>query len=73
VAGHHVIYGDLKDSDAFNWLKKAEIAPQKIGFDFAEYDGGHDEFREEFKTFFYNPARFTYSPIILSRGVKPAA
>ena len=26
VAGHHVIYGDLMDSDAFNWLKKAEIA-----------------------------------------------
>ena len=72
VGGHHVIYGELKDSDAFNWLKKAEIAPQKIGFNFDEYDGGHEEFINEFQTFFYNPARFTYSPIILCRGIKPA-
>lgn len=72
VAGHHVIYGDLKDSDAFNWLKKTEIAPQKIGFDFDEYDGGHEEFLKEFNTFFHDPARFTYSPIILCRGIKPA-
>jgi ubiquinone/menaquinone biosynthesis C-methylase UbiE len=71
VAGHHVIYGNLGDSDAFNWLKKAEIAPQKIGFNFDEYDGGREEFLEEFNTFFHNPARFTYSPIILCRGIKP--
>ena len=71
VAGHHVIYGDLEDSDAFNWLKKAEIAPQKIGFTFEEYGGSHEEFLKEFTTFFHNPARFTYSPMILCRGVKP--
>lgn len=73
VAGHHVIYGELKDSEAFNWLKKAEIAPQKIGYRFDEYGGGHEEFIEEFNTFFHNPARFTYSPIILCRGVKPGS
>ncbi len=72
VAGHHVIYGALEESDAFNWLKKAEVAPQKIGFNFEEYKGGHEEFVKEFKTFFYNPARFTYSPIVLCRGIKPA-
>ena len=71
VAGHHVIYGDLDYSDAFNWLKKAEIAPKKTGFSFDEYEGGHEEFLEEFKDFFNNPARFTYSPIVLCRGRKP--
>lgn len=70
VAGHHVIYGDLEESDAFNWLKKAEIAPQKIGFGFDAYDGGQEEFLGEFKAFFHNRARFTYSPIILCRGIK---
>lgn len=71
VAGHHVIYGNLEDSDAFNWLKKAELAPKKIGYGFAEYPGGYEEFLEEFKSFFYNPRRFTYSPIVLCKGVKP--
>ena len=72
VAGHHVIYGDLKDSDAFNWLKKVEVAPQKIGYQFSGYENGYDEFLEEFRTFFHDPRRFTYSPIISCRGRKPA-
>lgn len=71
VSGHHVIFGDLKESDAFNWLKKAEIAPQKIGYEFLDYPGGYEEFLEEFKGFFHNPRRFTYSPIVLCRGIKP--
>jgi SAM-dependent methyltransferase len=72
VRGHHVIYGQLKDSDAFNWLKKVEVAPQKIGYPFLEYDGGYEEFLAEFKQFFSDPRRFTYSPIMSGRGVKPS-
>ncbi|MBU0482691.1 MAG: methyltransferase domain-containing protein [Proteobacteria bacterium] len=72
VAGHHVIYGRLEDADAFNWLKKAEVAPKKVGYGFAEYPGGYDEFLEEFKNFFHSPRRFTYSPIILCKAVKPS-
>ena len=71
VAGHHVIYGELKDSDAFNWLKKVEVAPQKIGYQFNGYENGYDEFLTEFREFFRNPRRFTYSPIISCRGRKP--
>ncbi len=71
VSAHHVIYGELKDSDSFNWLKKAEIAPKKINYQFEEYAGGYEEFLEEFKHFFTDPRRFTYSPIICCRGVKP--
>lgn len=71
VRGHHVIHGPLRDSDSFNWLKKVEVAPRKIGYPFDEYVGGHKEFLSEFKQFFNDPRRFTYSPIICGRGVKP--
>jgi SAM-dependent methyltransferase len=72
VAGHHLIYGKLKDTDEFNWLKKVEVVSNKINYDFAEYEGGFEEFAEEFKRFFSDPRRFTYSPIISCRGRKPA-
>jgi SAM-dependent methyltransferase len=71
VEGHHVIYGRLRDSDEFNWMKKIEIAPQKIGYKFKEYAGGYDEFRSEFEQFFGDPRRFTYSPLIICSGIKP--
>lgn len=73
VVGHHVIYGELKESDAFNWLKKVEIAPTRVGFSFDEYKGGYEEFREDFHRFFHDPRRFTYSPLVCCRGRKPAA
>jgi ubiquinone/menaquinone biosynthesis C-methylase UbiE len=71
VSGHHLIWGELKESDAFNWLKKIEVAPRKINYQFDEYEGGYPEFLEEFRAFFNDPRRFTYSPIICCRGVKP--
>ncbi|KAF0220480.1 MAG: type 11 [Geobacteraceae bacterium] len=71
VAGHHVIFGELKESDAFNWMRKVEVAPKKIGFQFSEYEGGYEEFLDEFKRFFADPRRFTYSPIISCRGRRP--
>jgi len=72
VTGHHVIYGELRESDAFNWLRKAEVVPPKLGFDFKLYPGGHPEFICEFKKFFSDPRRFTYSPLVLCRGRKPS-
>ncbi|MEA5115054.1 MAG: methyltransferase domain-containing protein [Geobacteraceae bacterium] len=71
VSAHHLIYGSLQESDSFNWMKKVEVAPKKIGYDFTEYEGGYEEFREEFRCFFNDPRRFTYSPIISCRGRKP--
>jgi len=73
IEGHHLIYGDLSDSDAFNWMKKIEVAPQRIGYRFPEYPGGYDEFREEFERFFADPRRFTYSPLVIAVGRKPPA
>jgi ubiquinone/menaquinone biosynthesis C-methylase UbiE len=69
---HHLIYGELGDIDAFNWDKKAEVAVKQSGFEFKEYEGGYDEFYDEFTRFFSDPRRFTYTPLILCRGTKPA-
>lgn len=70
VGAHHTIFGALKDSDDFNWTKKVEVAGRQ-NYDFAEYPGGFEEFREEFRTFFASHRRFTYTPIISCRGRKP--
>lgn len=71
IRAHHLIYGEIKEKDAFNWLKKIEVISKKIDFDFSEYEEGYQGFLKEFKEFFANPRRFTYTPIILCRGKKP--
>jgi ubiquinone/menaquinone biosynthesis C-methylase UbiE len=71
VDAHHLIFGELKDPDAFNWMKKIEVLSKKIDYKFEEYEGGYEEFFEEFKKFFADPGRFTYTPLISCRGRKP--
>lgn len=71
LAPHHLIYGALKDIDAFNWTKKMEVAVKQPGLQFDEYEGGASEFVKEFQLAFKNPRRFTYTPVISCRGVKP--
>ena len=71
LAPHHLIFGELKETDAFNWTKKIEVAIKKLGYEFKEYKGGYEEFFEEFKQFFADPRRFTYTPVISCRGIKP--
>jgi SAM-dependent methyltransferase len=71
VGGHHLIFGDLKNRDEFNWFKKVEVVSGKIEYDFSDYKGGYEEFLEEFRKFFTDPRRFTYSPIVSCRGRKP--
>ena len=71
VMAHHLIFGRLKGKDAFNWIKKIEVVTRKLDYRFEEYGGGYEEFLEEFKRFFSDPRRFTYTPVILCRGRKP--
>jgi SAM-dependent methyltransferase len=70
LAPHHLIYGALNDIDAYNWSMKIDVAARRSGFAFPEYPGGYDEFRHEFQTFFADPRRFTYTPLIMCRGVR---
>ena len=68
---HHLIYGELSDLDRWHWWQKIEMAGKLSGWTFDDYAGGYDEFVDEFKAFFNSPQRFTYTPIIITRGLKP--
>lgn len=70
LEAHHLIYGELSTTDDYNWTRKVEVAAARSGYGFPEYPGGFEEFREEFRRFFADPRRFTYTPMILCRGVK---
>ncbi len=66
-----VIYGKVRDKDAFNWIKKVEVASIKVREIFEHYPGGYTKFHADFIRFFKNPRRFTYTPLILCKGMKP--
>jgi ubiquinone/menaquinone biosynthesis C-methylase UbiE len=70
IEAHHKIFGELNEVDAFNWTKKVEVGGKLSGYTFDDYEGGYEEFFEEFKNIFSHPRRFTYTPVILCRGKK---
>ena len=70
MKAHHLIYGELSKVDEYNWIKKIEVAAKNSGYSFKEYSDGYNGFLAEFKAFFSNPRRFTYTPIISCRGIK---
>jgi len=72
LAPHHLIFGDLKPVDAFNWTLKVQSRRVREAYAFDQYEGGYEEFFKEFKQAFEDPRRFTYTPIILCRGKKAA-
>jgi len=71
LMAHHLIYGEPRDVDIFNWMKKLEIANSQFQDFFECYHGGYDAFFSDFKKFFSDPRRFTYTPLILSKGRRP--
>jgi ubiquinone/menaquinone biosynthesis C-methylase UbiE len=71
IIPHHLIYGELKSADDFNWIKKVQMASVKAKGLFDTYPGGYDDFFNDFTTFFHNPRRFTYTPLIICKGKKP--
>lgn len=73
MKAHHLIYGDVRPSDLFNWTKKLEVAAVQVQGAFDAYPGGFEGFFTDFKAFFNDPRRFTYTPLILCKGRKPSA
>ncbi|MGD2015092.1 MAG: methyltransferase domain-containing protein [Desulfobacterales bacterium] len=71
LSPHNLIFGELKENEKFNWIKKAGTAGRKSGYPFDEYGGDFDAFMDEFNIFFRDPRIFTYTPLIACRGVKP--
>ena len=72
MSSHHLIYGELKEDDRYNWERKVLVAARRSGCDFALYDGDFEAFAKDFTTSFADPRRFTYTPLVCSCGVKPA-
>ena len=70
---HHLIYGNVRDEDLFNWKKKIEIVTPKLTDLLTCYPGGYEAFLTDFEKFFLNPRRFTYTPLILCKGMRPQA
>lgn len=68
---HHLMYGVATAAEEFNWLQKIKVVAQKSGCDFAEYGGDFELFYSEFKAFLNDPQHFTYTPLIIVRGIKP--
>ena len=72
VTPHNLIFGELLEKDSFNFAKKVEIAGKNSGFAFDEYEGGYQEFYQEYTDYFSSQRRFTYTPMIWCRGSKAA-
>jgi len=70
VETHHLFFGELSETDRYNWFKKITVGLANSNYSFPEYEGGFDEFSKECKEFISDPRRFTYTPLICCRGVK---
>ena len=68
---HHLFFGQVREADRFNWLKKVEVAARNSGWKFESYEDGFDGFARDFEDFFADPRRFTYTPMISCRGCRP--
>ena len=70
LLAHHLFYGKIRDEDLFNWLKKIEVASVKAQEDCRRYAGGISAFLTDFSRFLKDPRRFTYTPLIICKGMK---
>ena len=73
LSAHHLISGELNQVDSYNWNQKVQVAARNSNYAFSEYPDGFRGFVKEFEDFFSNPRRFTYTPLICARGIKPVA
>ncbi|MCD6571593.1 MAG: class I SAM-dependent methyltransferase [Deltaproteobacteria bacterium] len=73
LMAHHLIYGEIRPEDNFNWTKKVEVTSIRAKNLFEKYPGGCDAFFADFKKFFHDPRRFTYTPLIMVKGMKPVS
>lgn len=71
LMAHNLIFGEIKEKDKFNFLKKVELAAKKAAHLVNSYPGGHPQFLMDLKKYIDNPRRFTYSPLLLCKGIRP--
>jgi ubiquinone/menaquinone biosynthesis C-methylase UbiE len=72
LVAHHLFFGSIKAGDVYNWMKKIEVNANRFRDLFDDYTGGYEAFINDFNIFFNDPRRFTYTPLIMCKAVKPA-
>lgn len=76
IEPHHLVYGQIPENDAYNWMRKVEINAEKSGCQFEAYAGEefshyptrYDAFMDEYRAHIQHHARFIYTPIVICRG-----
>jgi ubiquinone/menaquinone biosynthesis C-methylase UbiE len=71
LMAHHLIFGEVLGTDLFNWSTKINVSADRLQPLFGDYPGGVEGFKKDFHTFFCDPRRFTYTPLIMCRGMSP--
>ncbi len=71
VQPHGVIYGMAQETDLYNWTKKMAIVDGVPESQFKAFAEGREGFLKELNAFINDPRRFTYTPLIACRGIKP--
>jgi len=72
IVAHHLIYGELRPQDEYNWTRKFFVSASKYQNVFIDYPGEINGFFRDFHRIFSDPRRFTYTPMIICSGTKPA-
>jgi ubiquinone/menaquinone biosynthesis C-methylase UbiE len=70
MMAHNLIFGEMKDKDKYNLTKKLEIAGDKVEKLISTYEGGYRQFLTDFEKYLADPRRFTYTPLLLCKGMK---
>jgi ubiquinone/menaquinone biosynthesis C-methylase UbiE len=70
LLAHHLFYGAIAAGDVYNWMKKIEVNAKRFKDLFDDYPGGYKDFINDFNKFLIDPRRFTYTPLILCKGLK---
>ena len=65
MSAHHLVYGELSETDRFNWLSKAETTRNSQGLFADDYPDGYEEFRRELVEFLDHPRRLIYTPLLM--------
>jgi ubiquinone/menaquinone biosynthesis C-methylase UbiE len=70
LVAHHLFFGSIKAGDVYNWMKKIEVNANRFKDLFDDYPGGYEAFIDDFNKFLVDPRRFTYTPLIMCKGIK---
>ena len=73
LRAHNLFYGEMNESSKFNLTKKIETAGWAVDdLISASYRGGYRGLYDDFIKYINDPRRFSYTPLIMCRGFKPA-